>query len=244
LDRHYLAEKRMEGWMVSFIHAHVINLLHTVQGTRLYMTEKKPNRVGLKACVVRKTRSTGSIKGKMAKGSNDTDDTDDTEKEAGVRHDAILRLIRRGKNFDLLVMEVKAREKTWEEKKDIQKLEEALSANLILMSENFDDRRQLRTFGIFCSGFHFHLLEARFMVVKDVEVILMHQVYRGTIPTEVTEIHRLADLVEMFVMFKRRIETMIGKLHAGWATHSKLRRQEAKKRRRKEEHVEVDDEDL
>ncbi|KAK3805383.1 MAG: hypothetical protein J3Q66DRAFT_385938 [Benniella sp.] len=96
-------------------------------------------------------------------GVSSTDNAPKAADPSNVRHDGIL--IQYNFKENLVVIEAKCHEKQADQDKDVLKLEDALTANLIKMSKRFEEEEDiysLKTFGILCSGFRISLFEARF----------------------------------------------------------------------------------
>ncbi|KAF9952616.1 hypothetical protein BGZ65_005156 [Modicella reniformis] len=164
----YIKKKQLEGWMISFVHSHVLNILHTIPDTLFQITEKKP----------RKKRAIPEL--------------------MDIRHDGILYHLNLRK--ELLAMEAKPRASDNQEK-DVAKLEYALATMLTDLVRKDGFLQNLRSFGILISGFEVTFFEARFVD----NCILMYPVYQGEMPKSEQETYKLADLLVMFVLFKRRI---------------------------------------
>ncbi|KAG0220448.1 hypothetical protein BGX31_011013 [Mortierella sp. GBA43] len=170
----------LEGWLVSFLYSHTLNIFHTLPETVLQMTEKKP----------RKKRGV----------SEDRD----------IRHDGILyhHVMRK----ELLAIEAKRHDTVNRPLlRDMEKLEYALVTMLRdLTGDPLDKKNRtfvqdMRSFGMLISEYTVTFLEARWIDGH----IMMYQVYKGEFPTTATEVYKLAELILMSILFKRRIHNII-----------------------------------
>ncbi|KAI7819608.1 hypothetical protein BC939DRAFT_495125 [Gamsiella multidivaricata] len=95
-------------------------------------------------------------------------------------------------------------------KEDLEKLEKALYRSLVQIIQELpemssDQLDALRVYGIIFSGLKVEFLEAR--CIKG--IVVVYSVYTGAVPDNIISVYGFADLLEMTVAFKRRIEKTI-----------------------------------
>ncbi|KAG0370677.1 hypothetical protein BGZ54_004993 [Gamsiella multidivaricata] len=128
--------------------------------------------------------------------------------DPAVRHDAILT--HSSYKLDLLIVEGNRNTNYKARKEDLEKLEKALYRSLVQIIQELpemssDQLDALRVYGIIFSGLKVEFLEAR--CIKG--IVVVYSVYTGAVPDNIISVYGFADLLEMTVAFKRRIEKTI-----------------------------------
>ncbi|KAG0090615.1 hypothetical protein BGZ93_002368 [Podila epicladia] len=138
------------------------------------------------------------------------------------KNDAVLH--HRGLGIDLLLMEAKSHEGLSGMATDLLKLEQGMSANLVMAMRMVDKSKwsMLRSFGLLMSACRVNILEIRFLDGH----LVMYKIRTFSIPAFPSKCSEIVDAIQKMVATKHRVENVIAVLQDRGPEPSPLSSQE------------------